>query len=99
MTRIPIHPGEHLKNELDTLGMLATELARQLQVPTNRISEIIKGRRAITAETAVRLGHWLGTSAEFWLNLQKIYELRKAHQALTKTLSNLSRLNRRRPAA
>jgi antitoxin HigA-1 len=99
MTRTPIHPGEHLKDELEALGMSAAMLARQLQVPTNRITEIIKARRAITAETAVRLGHWFGTSAEFWLNLQKTYELRNAQQTLARTLPRLPRLKRAGKAA
>src|ERR1041385_8262895 len=71
-----IHPGEHLVEELEALGMSATELARQLNVPTNRITGILNGQRSITGDTALRLGHFFGTSAEFWLNLQSIYELR-----------------------
>ena len=75
-----IHPGEHLAEELKELGMSASTLARQLSVPTNRITEILNGRRAITGDTALRLAHFFGTSAEFWLNLQKIYELRLAEE-------------------
>lgn len=78
MARTPIHPGEHLAEALNELGMSAAELARQINVPTNRITGILNGRRAITGDTALRLGHWFGTSAEFWLNLQKLYELRLA---------------------
>jgi addiction module HigA family antidote len=78
MPRIPIHPGEILSEELDVLGISAAELARQLNVPANRITGILHGRRAISADTALRLGHWFGTSADFWLNLQKLYELRLA---------------------
>jgi addiction module HigA family antidote len=78
MTRTPIHPGEHLAEVLEELGMSAAEFARQLDVPTNRITGILKGQRTVTADTALRLGHWFGTSAEFWLNLQKLYELRLA---------------------
>jgi addiction module HigA family antidote len=62
------------------LGISAAELARQLKIPTNRITGILNGQRAVTADTALRLGHWFGTSAEFWLNLQKLYELRLAEQ-------------------
>ena len=62
-----IHPGEHLGEELSALEMSAAELARQLQVPTNRITELLNGRRAITCDTALRLAHFFGTSAEFWL--------------------------------
>ena len=78
MARTPIHPGEILGDELKALGIAAAELARQISVPTNRVTGILNGRRAITADTALRLGHWFGTSAEFWLNLQKSYELRLA---------------------
>jgi addiction module HigA family antidote len=60
--------------------MSAAELARQLQVPTNRITELLNGRRAITCDTALRLAHFFGTSAEFWLNLQSLYEIRVAQQ-------------------
>ena len=78
MARTPIHPGEHLAEALSELGMSAAELARQLAIPTNRITSILNGSRAVTADTALRLGHWFGTSAEMWLNLQKLYELRLA---------------------
>jgi addiction module HigA family antidote len=78
MARTPIHPGEHLAEELEELGISAAELARQLRIPTNRVTGILNGKRAITADTALRLGHWFGLSAEFWLNLQKLYELRLA---------------------
>lgn len=78
MARTPIPPGEILVEELEALNLSAAELARALNVPTNRITGILNGQRAITADTALRLGHWFGTSAEFWLNLQKMYELRLA---------------------
>ncbi|HYO48612.1 MAG TPA: HigA family addiction module antitoxin [Chloroflexia bacterium] len=78
MARPPIHPGEILAGELEELNMTAAELARTLHVPTNRITQILKGQRGITADTALRLGQWLGTGAELWLNLQKAYELRQA---------------------
>ena len=77
-----IHPGEHLAEELKEVGMSAAALARQLEVPTNRITEILNGQRAVTGDTALRLGHFFGTSAEFWLNLQKLYELRMAEEKL-----------------
>jgi addiction module HigA family antidote len=80
MARTPIHPGEILKEELEILGVSAAELARQLHVPTNRITGILNEERAITADTALRLGHWFGTSAEMWLNMQKLYELRLAEK-------------------
>ena len=65
MPRTPIHPGEHLAEELRELGITAAELSRQINVPVNRITGIIHGQRGITADTALRLGHWFGTSAEF----------------------------------
>ena len=80
MARIPIHPGETLREDLDGLGMSAAELARRIDVPVNRITEVLNGRRAVTADTALRLGRFFGTSGEFWLNLQKLYELRVAEQ-------------------
>ena len=76
--RDPIHPGETLREDLDALGMSAAELARRIEVPVNRITEILNGRRSITGDTALRLGRFFGTSGEFWLNLQKLYELRLA---------------------
>ncbi len=78
MTRPPIHPGEILADELEEIGMTPTELSRQLNVPPNRITQIIQGKRAITGDTALRLGHWFRNSAQFWLNLQSAYDLRLA---------------------
>jgi addiction module HigA family antidote len=80
MTRTPIHPGEILGDELRELNLSAAEVARALGVPTNRITQIVKGQRAMTADTALRLGRWFGMSPEFWMNLQKSYELRLANQ-------------------
>jgi addiction module HigA family antidote len=80
MARTPIHPGEILREELELLDISAAEFARQLNVPTNRITGILNEDRAVTADTALRLGHWFGTSAEMWLNMQKLYELRLAEQ-------------------
>ncbi len=90
-----IHPGEHLAEELETLRMTAAELARQLKVPTNRITEILNGRRAITGDTALRLGHFFGTSAEFWLNLQTLFELRLAEKKAWKSIKVLPTLKER----
>lgn len=81
--RTPIHPGTILKDELDEIGISAAELARQLKVPENSMSEVMLGHRSITADTALRLGRWFGTSANFWMNLQKNYELHKAEQELS----------------
>ena len=72
MARLPIHPGEILSEELEVLGISAAELARQIKVPTNRITGILNEQRAVTADTALRLGHWFGTSADFWLNLEAL---------------------------
>lgn len=80
MGRTPVHPGEILRDELHELRLSAAQLARNINVPTNRITGILNGRRAVTADTALRLGHWFGMSAEFWLNLQKQYELRLAER-------------------
>ena len=90
-----IHPGEHLAEELKALDMSAAELARQLDVPTNRITQILNGTRAITGDTALRLAHFFGTSAEFWLNLQSIYELRLAQNKAGKSIKDLPTLKRR----
>src|SRR5450432_1290106 len=78
MRRTAIHPGEHLAEELQVLGISAAALGRQLKVPTNRVTEILNGQRAITGDTALRLAHFFGTSTQFWLNLQGLYELRVA---------------------
>lgn len=92
MARTPIHPGEHLAEELTELGMSAAELARQIEVPVNRITAIINGQRSVTADTALRLGHWFGTSPEYWLNLQGLYELRLARQEVGKQVDKLPTL-------
>jgi addiction module HigA family antidote len=96
MARTPIHPGEHLAEELKELGISAAELSRQIDVPVNRITAIINGQRGVTADTALRLGHWFGTSAEFWLNLQKLYELRLARDAVGDRVGKLPKLTDRR---
>ena len=89
MARTPIHPGEILADELKERGLTGAELARQLRVPPNRITQVLTGRRNITADTALRLGRYLGTGAEFWMNLQKSYELRLATQTLGKELEKI----------
>ncbi len=96
MVRLAIHPGDQLAEELKALDMSAAKLARQLQVPTNRVTAILNGQRAITGDTALRLGHFFGTSPEFWLNLQSLYELRLAEQRAGKIIRALPRLNRER---
>ena len=92
MPLIAIHPGEHLAEELEALKMSAAELARRLKVPTNRITEILNGQRSVTGDTALRLGHFFGTSAEFWLNLQSLYELRLAEHKAGKSIQVLPTL-------
>lgn len=77
----PVHPGEILQEDLDALGMSAAEFARRIEVPANRIAGILKGRRSVTGDTALRLGCFFGTSRQFWLNLQELYELRLADQS------------------
>ena len=76
--RTPIHPGEILAGELEFIGLSASQLAKALHVPANRVTQIVNGRRAVTADTALRLGRFFGTGPELWLNLQKTYELDKA---------------------
>jgi antitoxin HigA-1 len=97
MAVIVIHPGEHLAEELDALGMSASELARKLDVPTNRVTQILNGTRSITGDTALRLAHFFGTSAQFWLNLQSLHDLRLAQEKAGKFIKNLPRLKRREP--
>ena len=92
MAIMAIHPGEHLAEELKELRMSAAELARNLDVPTNRITGILNGQRAITGDTALRLAHFFGTSAEFWLNLQSLYDLRVAQKKAGKSIRTLPRL-------
>jgi addiction module HigA family antidote len=94
MAVMAIHPGEHLAEELRELRMSAAELARQLKVPTNRITEILNGQRAITGDTALRLAHFFGTTAEFWLNLQSLYEIRVAERKSGKSIKTLPTLKR-----
>jgi addiction module HigA family antidote len=94
MALTAIHPGEHLAEELKELKMSAAELARKINVPTNRVTQILNGTRAITGDTALRLAHFFGTSAEFWLNLQSLYELRLAQKKAGKSIKALPMLGR-----
>jgi antitoxin HigA-1 len=91
MTRRPVHPGEILADELEALGLSSAELARTLDVPANRISQIIAGKRSITADTALRLGRYFGSSADLWMNLQKIYDLDLAAKTLGKAINKIPR--------
>lgn len=80
MARPPIHPGEHLRIDLEEAGVSQAQLAREIHVPRNRVSMIIRGERNITADTALRLARWMGTTPEYWLNLQAMYDLRVARE-------------------
>jgi addiction module HigA family antidote len=89
-----IHPGEHLAEELEALDMSAAELARRLKVPTNRVTAILNGQRAISGDMALRLAHFFGTSPQFWLNLQNLYEIRLAEEKSGKAIKKLQSLKR-----
>ena len=99
MAREPIHPGEFLVDELQEIEITAAELSRQLDVPPNRISQIIRGRRDISADTALRLGQFFGTGPELWMNLQKSYDLDKARVELGGKLRNIHPWRRETQAA
>ncbi len=99
MTRTPIHPGAILADELTSIEISSAELARTIQVPANRISQIVAGKRSITADTALRLGRYFGTSPEFWMNLQKIYDLDLAVKTLGKSLNKIPRRTAHRAGA
>ncbi len=90
-----IHPGEHLAEELEALDMSAAELARKLGVPTNRVTQILNGTRSVTGDTALRLAHFFGTSGQFWLNLQNLYDLRLAQKKAGRSVKTLPKLKRR----
>ena len=89
MARPAIHPGEILADELDALGITPTELSRQIAVPPNRVTQIIKGQRSVTGDTALRLGHWFKTSPQFWLNLQAAYDIRTAEKTVGAEIKKL----------
>ena len=78
MFKRAVHPGVILKDELDEMGVLPTTFARQINVPPNRISQIIAGKRSVTSDTAIRFGHWFGVDPQFWLNLQTQFDLAEA---------------------
>ena len=84
-----VHPGEVLKDELEELGVTPTEFARQIDVPPNRVSQIIAGKRAVTGDTALRFGHWFGTDPQFWLNLQSAFEIRVAEEKTGREIARL----------
>jgi len=94
MAPVAIHPGEHLAEELRALGVSASELARRIKVPTNRVTGILNGLRGITGDTALRLAHFFGTSAEFWMNLQSMHDLHVAEAKTGKIIEQLPTLRR-----
>jgi len=87
--REPIHPGEILADELDYIGMTASMLADKIGVPKNRLYHIINGERGITADTSIRLGIFFNQSPDFWLNLQKAYEMDVACQTISDRVKNI----------
>lgn len=84
-----VHPGIVLKEELEELGVSPTEFARQIDVPPNRIGQIIAGKRSVSVDTALRLGHWFGVEAQFWVNLQTQFDLVSAEQRIGAALRKL----------
>src|SRR5579864_9245316 len=95
----PIHPGEVLADELAELNISRTGLARELHVPANRISQLIAGKGAMTADTALCLEKWLGVSAAFWMNLQKRYELDVARSQAADSLKTIKPIRQKKPSA
>ncbi len=93
MARTPIHPGEHLAEELDLLGLSPSEFAQKIDVPAIHMNEIIAGERAVSADTALRLGHWFGMDPAFWMNLQSLHDLRKASLETGEAIRKLPRMN------
>ena len=83
------HPGEILRDELDELGVVPAEFARQIDVPPNRVSQIISGKRSVTADTALRFGHWFGVDPVFWTNLQSQFDLAAAHRRIGTSIRSL----------
>lgn len=98
MTRSTPHPGQVLAKELEVIGITPTELARQLQVPANRITQIIQGKRAVTGDSALRLAHWFGGPPEFWMSLQARYDLLVAEHDAGAEISALPKRGKRRRA-
>lgn len=84
-----VHPGVVLKDELEEIGITPTEFARQIDVPPNRVSQIISGKRSVTGDTALRFGHWFGTDPQFWLNLQAQFELVTANRETGEVIRHL----------
>ncbi len=91
MARTPIHPGEILADELEEIGLTAKKLADVIEVPPNRLYQVLAGKRNVTADTALRLAQYFGMSADFWMNLQSAYELDLARQQVGKDLQRIPR--------
>jgi addiction module HigA family antidote len=91
MARTPIHPGEILADELEEIGLTAKKLADALEVPPNRLYQILAGKRNMTADTALRLGRYFGMSADFWMNLQTAFDLDLARQRTGKAIERIAR--------
>jgi addiction module HigA family antidote len=89
MARTPIHPGEILADELQEIGLSAKKLADVIEVPPNRLYQVLAGKRNISADTALRLGQYFGMSADFWMNLQSAYELDLARQQVGKAIKRI----------
>lgn len=87
--RRAVHPGEVLRGELDELGVSQAAFARQIRVPPNRISQIVAGKRSISGDTALRLGHWFGMEPQFWMNLQAQFDLAMADQEVGQAVRKL----------
>jgi addiction module HigA family antidote len=93
MARTPIHPGEILGDELEETGLTAKKLADAIEVPPNRLYQLLAGKRSMTADTALRLGQYFGMSPDFWMNLQTAYELDLARQQVGKAIARLPKRN------
>ena len=91
------HPGEILQVELDELNVSPSEFARQIDVPPNRIGQIIAGKRSITADSALRFGHWFGVDPRFWINLQSQFDLAAAHRRIGEAVRRLPRAPSKTP--
>ena len=89
----PIHPGEHLAEFLEELGISQYRLAKTIGTPPRRINEIVHGRRSITADTALRLGQAFGITPEFWLNLQNLYDFDHARASIDIDLGTIESLS------
>ena len=89
MFKRAVHPGEVLKDELEEMGVMPTAFARQINVPPNRVGQIIAGKRSVTGDTALRFGHWFGVEPQFWLNLQAQFDLVAADQQAGEAIRRL----------